>query len=884
MWLLMAGGFICGLIGLTNAQKSSWLPSGNNTILILDQTYSGYYFTGCNSYTYFSVYFYYPCNDLTVSLLSKEGGSPEMYISRANLDNDPYPTKDKMTWAGTSSNHYSVTISRWDPESAPGYYYIGVYNDCSKRNSTAMYQIQAVKDTPNMFDDQYTTNPSALDVLYYPMLTRNLVIEPNTYKYFRFCVPRCSNVEVSVQTSSSTVYPRLVVSRTETYPTLQSLGYKVTNAAGPGRRNLTISASDPSGRDRNGNNQGSYYIAVHGSCPPGVVACNLVNANKIKFTLNITLGAVAGLSIFGRDWGRCPAFSAIVPPTEPIYPILTAGSTATPAAAVTDTVTCSNGIADYKYYRLPAANPCVSTTFVLRTTGGGGTGVATMVASRYPNTAPRTDRLSLTWTAGGSMDTQSLGISVWDPNFDGGDVCGPSGSTLCYLYVGVTGSCAAGSTGNTTIRFQLSTTVAPALGVMAVPQLNQTVTANGVKSYRFCAADPTQDVALQLSSHTSACACPDSYALYDVVVSKYNPNAAFNDLSWKVRGGSAGRLNLPCVDADTRPGSYYVNVLGTCASAGTVQGVWQDPCTSGPCANLRDGRSPFHLLVAGSTSTAAGGPSPFEAGVGAVAMGACRIRNATMTAGSKGTCGATCPVSLAAKAASAGGSGALTTYAGLSDAGKTAIAVVFVLLFLLVAGCCLWRNKMKTHAPFTPDDNVRTMLWFIATVLRCSWMPKILFNDSDRDGGRGDVNASPSFPFPVVPSIPLPPATYPLSLISSPTGCVDATRLPPTGQSAREPRLRGPRRVPLRRHPDVQERGAQAGRHCVLKRESGRGSSANRGDGIGETGRGEETDRGKRARQREAASERDAMLLTDCLTAVTMQCQCRGCKGAEHRV
>ena len=119
----------------------------------------------------------------------------------------------------------------------------------------------------------------------------------------------------------------------------------------------------------------------------------------------------------------------------------------------------------------------------------------------------------------------------------------------CYLYIGVTGVC--GTTGQYTgsIKYGLSTTVTPSRGIISQPQLNQNMpVANGVNSYRFCASVLPHDLTLQLKSYVSACNCPDQYALYDVLVSKYNPNAGINDLVWRIRGGDAtGILQLPQV-------------------------------------------------------------------------------------------------------------------------------------------------------------------------------------------------------------------------------------------------------------------------------------------------------------------------------------------------
>ena len=44
---------------------------------------------------------------------------------------------------------------------------------------------------------------------------------------------------------------------------------------------------------------------------------------------------------------------------------------------------------------------------------------------RYPNIAPRLERNNLAWTGNGANpQLQNLTITPWDPNFDGGFVCG----------------------------------------------------------------------------------------------------------------------------------------------------------------------------------------------------------------------------------------------------------------------------------------------------------------------------------------------------------------------------------------------------------------------------------------------------------------------------
>ena len=652
------------------------------------------------------MYFYYPCNDMTISILPATGGSPPLYVSRAHLDQDPYPTRSKMTWGGNQANYYTVTVSRWDPEGAPGWYYASVYNDCSQKNSTAWYQIQAVMNPVPAFGSNYATHPELEDLLMYPQLATNKKAQFGAYTYYRFCVPYCSNVELSITTNNPGLeYPQIIVSRTEENPTVQSLAFKLTNQHGAlRRRTVWMNASDPAARDRNGNNQGSYYLAVHGSCPPGVWACSLssVISASIKYTVNITLHAVRGASA-GRDFGRCPSFSSLLP-QEPVYPTL--GSTSSvPAFSVAGNVRCHKGVADYTYYRIPVQDPCSSVNFVLTSQGTGINGVPDMIVSRYPNVAPQLDGQNLAWTANpgygsttSTTTTSTLSISVWDPNFEGGMVCGADMKSLCYLYVGITGACNPGNTGNTTIPFTLTSTLSAARGIFAKPQGNQSVAANGVTSYRFCANVQTPNVALRLNSYTSACNCPDSFAQYDVVVSLYNPNAGINDITWLLRGGDpTGFLNLSAADADTRPGSYYVNVLGRCAANSVLSGgAAADPCLHAPCANLRN--SPYSLYVGNSVGFPAASLSA------TMALPSCHTHNKSVVAGLAGTCGKTCPAYASLFIPAAGLSSPTSVTFVLSTGGKIAIAVVIVVVFFSCVGCCMWRNYSKTHNRYHADN------------------------------------------------------------------------------------------------------------------------------------------------------------------------------------
>ena len=198
---------------------------GDNTVLQLNDNYGEVYTTECNLYKYFAVYFFHPCYDLTISVLPSKG-EPDLYVVKANNTSDPYPTKSTITWATNKDREYSLTISRWDTESAPGWYYIGVYNDCNGLNSAkAVYQIKAVKEPLN----SYVMDTTQPDIMVFPDLGIDQQVNADKYKFFRFCIPRCSDVKVKLETCldpklcpKSYLMSDLIVSRTEEMPTISS--------------------------------------------------------------------------------------------------------------------------------------------------------------------------------------------------------------------------------------------------------------------------------------------------------------------------------------------------------------------------------------------------------------------------------------------------------------------------------------------------------------------------------------------------------------------------------------------------------------------------------------------------------------------------------------
>ena len=199
-----------------NSQSFTQTPS-NSTLLQLSVAYGATYTVQCSAYQYFSVYFQDACKDLIVSLLVKSG-QPDIYAKKADVDKDPYPTKEKLTWAAYSDNDFTLTISQWDLESSPGYYYIGVYNDCTNQNKPAVFKIEAFPS-----QDPFVA-VGLTDLVKYPWLGELQSGAPKSYQFYRFCVSKCSNVKIELDTLS---YPELLVSRQHLLPSLRDYRYYI---------------------------------------------------------------------------------------------------------------------------------------------------------------------------------------------------------------------------------------------------------------------------------------------------------------------------------------------------------------------------------------------------------------------------------------------------------------------------------------------------------------------------------------------------------------------------------------------------------------------------------------------------------------------------------
>lgn len=243
------------------------------------------YTTKCNDYTYFEVTAVSACKDLQIHV-SPSSGEPDIYVSH-HLGEDEYPTKDKLTWAAFSDGVYNLTISHWDTESSPGEYYIGVMNDCSKQSDDAVYSIH-VSEVVSDEEDLYLS----------PALANQKTVVAKGYAYYKFCIPGCADVRVTLTNCmdntvcpSAYSYPELLVSRTEEEPTINSFSYKLASVS---RRYVDVLHDDPSGRDSNGYAPGTYYVGVYGWCDPYTTdmafggPCSYVASTKYSVTIAVS--------------------------------------------------------------------------------------------------------------------------------------------------------------------------------------------------------------------------------------------------------------------------------------------------------------------------------------------------------------------------------------------------------------------------------------------------------------------------------------------------------------------------------------------------------------------------------------------------------------------
>ena len=219
-----------------------------------------------------------------------------------------------------------------------------------------------------------------------------------------------------------------------------------------------------------------------------------------------------------------------------------------------------------------------------------------------------------------------LPVLLFMCSLTGGSTCGPLGNSVCQYYIGVAGYCTA--PGSTSVAFDLTATRQPtSSSIFKVPVLNKIVQAESRNSYSFC-VDSVMNVTAQMKSFRSACQCPYSYSNLGVVISRYRPDAQPRDLTWKMLGSNhTGAISMS--SALIVPGTYYMNVIGTCDDECTTA-----RCTCAPCSNLPF--SPYSLYVGGELDTAKWAKS--------YKMGSCAVPGVIQ--GPYGQCGYLCPHNL----------------------------------------------------------------------------------------------------------------------------------------------------------------------------------------------------------------------------------------------
>jgi len=227
------------------------------------------YKTNFSQYNYFKVQVpsTSACDDIIITT-NVTFGETDLYVCKTNT----FPTKDMKTWYAHGVRN--LNISRWDLQSSPGWYYIGVY-----AKTPSEYTIRV---------DLVSTNDGT-DILAQPTLAANFALNTaNSYKYFRFCLPDPTlDVKITINNCyfdyANYIYPtmptrtpcdathytipELIVTRNILEPTVADLGYKLATTA---TREVNILASDQASNDLNGYHSGVYYVAIQAWCTPDV--------------------------------------------------------------------------------------------------------------------------------------------------------------------------------------------------------------------------------------------------------------------------------------------------------------------------------------------------------------------------------------------------------------------------------------------------------------------------------------------------------------------------------------------------------------------------------------------------------------------------------------
>ena len=217
------------------ASSSFTTVSASFTNLTLNAGYGTVSYTAaCNQYKYFRVVVQDACVNLNISVTHTKG-DPKLFVSRDKSTGAfGYPTITGQSWSlfrrssSTSSleayhknEPMNLIIEHWDPDFSPGNFDIGIYGDCSLESEAAVFQIAV----STFVDDSQ-------DLLLNPSLGMNQLVTVLDYKHFRFCIPVCADVTVTLENClDSSVcpttysYPELLTSRTNLDPQLYDYRY-----------------------------------------------------------------------------------------------------------------------------------------------------------------------------------------------------------------------------------------------------------------------------------------------------------------------------------------------------------------------------------------------------------------------------------------------------------------------------------------------------------------------------------------------------------------------------------------------------------------------------------------------------------------------------------
>jgi len=288
---------------------------------------------------------------------------------------------------------------------------------------------------------------------------------------FKFCVPECADIIVTLQNCMSFdecgdtySYPDLFLSRTEVIPKKNDYSFKLATTS---RRYIFVNHTDPSARDPNGYLVGSYYVSVYGWCTPDEYAYDLKvdgpcsYADKTLFNVTVDIIPRSGNE-------SCPDNELVYNtlPSAMIEGELESG------VAVTGTIGCN----EYQYYTMNVPSACSSLNIWVGDSSNSATTVPELAISQWPNLRPTFDNMA--WIAYEWMEN-NVTISTFDPNFFGGKRCGKHKNETCIAVIGVLGYCVYPN-GTEPFQFTLKATISPAHKMIyGEPKVHNGVSANG---------------------------------------------------------------------------------------------------------------------------------------------------------------------------------------------------------------------------------------------------------------------------------------------------------------------------------------------------------------------------------------------------------------------